>query len=463
MTRAHILVLLAIALPVNAESPGDFAYRIPLTVEGNAAFYRIELPAPVYEGRMRRDLGDLRVFNRDGEAVAFAFLPRPAVARASGAALELPYFPLRAESTRQDVGDLAITLTRTAAGTTVNLATRDGRIVAAERLIGYLVDARDAKEALAALTLAIPQGANVTTRMRVESSEDLVAWRTIASGAPILSLEFAGRRLTRDRIEIAPTNAKFFRITFEAGQPTPEFASVRAESSDRPLEAPRQWRDVAGMAVRDAPGNYEFDLGGTFPVDRVTLLLPEMNTVAPAELLVRASTNDEWRPITSAVFYRLRQDSGETVSPPLAVGNGTYRYWQVRIDPKAGGIGTESPRLSFGWYPGAIVFAARGNAPFELAYGNARVAPASLPIETLVPGYDGAKRESVSFPSAHAGSVNAAPSNRMLEEPLDTKRWLLWASLALGASVLGWMAYSLSRQMRKPISSNADEPPSDAR
>ena len=31
--------------------------------------------------------------------------------------------------------------------------------------------------------------------------------------------------------------------------------------------------------------------------------------------------------------------------------------------------------------------------------------------------------------------------------PPDVKRWMLWASLALGAVVLGWMAWRLSREL----------------
>src|SRR5205823_15133288 len=71
----------AFALSASAESPSDFAYRIPLVTRGDAAFFRVELPPPVYEGAVRRDLGDLRIFNGDGSPVAFAFLPRPALTR----------------------------------------------------------------------------------------------------------------------------------------------------------------------------------------------------------------------------------------------------------------------------------------------------------------------------------------------------------------------------------------------
>jgi hypothetical protein len=261
---------------------------------------------------------------------------------------------------------------------------------------------------------------------------------------------------------MAPTTSIYLGVGFEAGHPAVELAEIRGEARDRAVEAPRQWRDIVGVAVRDAPGTYEFDLGGTFPVDRVSLVLPEQNTVAPTELFARASPKDEWRALASTVFYRLRQDGGEAVNPALALA-GDYRYWKARVDPKSGGLGTEPPRLSFGWYPGVVVFAARGNGPFELAYGSARAVASALPIETLVPGYDRAKRDGASFPSARSGALSVEPSGTALEVPIDAKRWLLWASLGLAAVVLGWMAFSLSRQLRDTKTSRTDVPPSDTR
>ena len=463
MIRAHAVLWMAmLALGAHAETPSDFAYRIPLTTDASAPFFRIDLPPAVYEGVVRRDLGDLRVFNGEGAPVAFAFLPRPASVREAGANFELPFFPLRAESGRQGLADVAISIRRTSAGTTVDLATRDGKPIPAERLAGYLIDASNASEPIAALTLPLRSGANVMTRVRIDASDDLAGWRTIIAGAPLLALEFGERRLTRERIEIAPTTAKYLRVAFEPGQPVAELAEIRGEARDRAVEAPRQWRDVVGVAVHNAPGTYEFDLGGTFPVDRVSLVLPEQNTVAPTELFVRASPKDEWRALASTVFYRLRQEGGEATNPPLALG-GDYRYWKARIDPKSGGVGTEPPRLSFAWYPGVVVFTARGKGPFELAYGSARAATSALAIDTLVPGYDRAKRDGASFPSAVSGAVSVEQSGAALEVPIDAKRWLLWASLGLAAVVLGWMALSLSRQMRDTKTSRTDVPPSDAR
>jgi hypothetical protein len=454
--------LAAAVFAVHAETPGDYAYRLPLTTTGDAAFFRVDLPAQVYESAVRRDLGDVRVFNAEGGLVAFAFMPRPAAAREAAASVALPLFPLRVETGRSDLGDIAITLKRNAAGTTVDLATRDGKSVASERLVGYLIDASDLKEPLSALSLPLPAGANVTTQVRVEASDDLAAWRNVVT-APLVELEFGGRRLSRDRIELPSVSAKYLRLTFEARQAAPELTSVRGEFADRAVEAPRQWRNAAGVADTEHANAYTFDLGGTFPVDRIALALAEQNTVAPAQVLARATSKDEWRPIASTVFYRIRQDGGEATNPPLAIRGGDYRYWQIVVDPKAGAVGAKAPQLSAGYYPGTIVFAARGNGPFELAYGSARAAPAALPIETLVPGYDRANPPSPAFPLARTGAPNAAPAGHALETPVDAKRWLLWGSLALASIVLGWMAFSLSQQMRRapPASTEGanDRPP----
>jgi hypothetical protein len=305
------------------------------------------------------------------------------------------------------------------------------------------------------VTLPLPAGANVTTQVRVEASDNLAAWRNVVS-APLVELEFGGRRLTRDRIELPSEPAKYLRLTFEASRPALELTSVRGEFADRAVEAPRQWRDVAGVTDSEHANAYRFDLGGTFPVDRITLALTEQNTVAPAQVFVRATTKDEWRPIAAAVFYRVRQEGGEATNPPLAIHGGDYRYWQIIVDPKAGVAGAKSPQLSAGYSSGTIVFAARGNAPFELAYGSARAVPAALPIETLVPGYDRASPPLTRFPLAGTGVPNGAPAGHALDAPVDTKRWLLWGSLALASIVLGWMALSLSHQMRRAPPASTD-------
>ncbi|MET0917070.1 MAG: DUF3999 domain-containing protein, partial [Burkholderiales bacterium] len=384
--------------------------------------------------------------------VPIAFLARPAAAREVAAPVALPMFPLRVDRDRRDLGDLTMTVRRDAAGTTVNLATRDGAAVAGERLAGYLVDASAMSAPPAALTLTLPEGANVSTRVRVEGSDDLAAWRVLNGYAPVLAVEFGGRRLALDRVELAPGPAKYLRVTTAPGQPPLEIAGARGEVADRLIEPARQSRKVEGVADKANPGDYLFDLGAALPVDRIALDLPEINTVVPAQVYARRDPKDEWRAVGATVFYRLKhQDINETTSPPWPVATAPARYWKVSVDARSGGLGNKPPALTALWIPQALVFAARGGGPFELAYGSAQAKPVALPIATLVPGFD-ARVTPATFEVATAGAATTPPALAALRQPIDVKRWLLWAALGLATLVLGWMAYALGRQMRRPAS-----------
>jgi hypothetical protein len=434
------------ALPALADTPSDYAYRMALDTDDDGAFVAFELPADVYERIVRADLGDLRVFNSTGAAVPHAFLPHRQATREARGSASLPLFPLYVDAARADATDVAITVRKGAQGTAVDVATRDGQPIAAQRLAGYLVDASDVKEPITALTLPFAAATNVTTRIRIDASDDLATWRTVASDAPLLDLEYAGRRLTRSRVDVGRAAAKYLRLTWAAGQPASELASVTVEYGERNSEAPRQWRSVTGTPVADKPGEFEFDLGGLFPADRVTLELPEMNTVAPATLLTRAESSNPWLPAASGVFYRLRQAGGDVENPPFALTVPARRYWLVRVDAKSGGTGAQPPRLSVGWHPHVVVFAARGDGPFELAYGSRRTAPSAFAIDTLVPGFD-RENPRKGFVAARVGVPIAAPASAALREPMDVKRWTLWGALIVATVVLGWMALRLSRRI----------------
>jgi hypothetical protein len=447
MTIARVIAattLWAAASIAGAEAPADFAQRQPLATSADKAFQRIELPDSVYDGAGRPDLGDLRVFNADGGLVAYAFVPRPAPVVSGAPRRTLALFPLTVDTTRPETGDLSINVRRDAAGTTVDVRSRDGTPVTGTRVVGYLIDAGANEAPLVALVLPLPPGATVNARLRIDASDDLDRWRTVVADAPLLSLEFNGRRLTRDRIELPPLQARYLRITWLAAA-GPELTAVEGAVGDRIVERPRRVRKAPGTADGEA---FVFDLGAALPVDRLTLELPEVNTVAPIVWEARMNVQDKWRYVGAAVAYRLRGDAGETVDAGYALAATTIRYVRARIDPKAGGVGATPPTLAAGWYPQEIVFAARGNDPFELAYGSRTAAPVALSIVTLVPGYVSGKPLPDNVGTATLSATPSAVNRAALREPLDIKRWLLWGTLVAASLLLGYMALRLSRQVR---------------
>lgn len=461
MRYAIVLAAFVPALAA-AERPQDFAYGIPLGLEGREAFYQVEVPRAVYEGVLRADLGDVRVFNAAGEAVPHAFRERVTSSKAPPAAVKATLFPLRTDAPAGIEG-LDLRVERTGGRTVVNLHTRDGKPAGGTKLIGYVADASGVEGPVRAVVLELPANAdNVMTRVRLEASDDLRQWATLASGASVLRLAAGGERLEQLRIEFPARKAKYLRLTWPGRAAPLELAGLAVEPGETIVEVTREWREAAGTAVKDAPGEFEFDLGGQFPVDRLRVALPQPNTVAVIDIFARAKPADPWRRVTGTTVYRLNREGDELKSPDIAIGGTTDRYWRMKIDPRGGGIGSGQPVFAAGWVPHRVVFAARGEAPFQLAYGSRDAKPAAYAIATLIPGYKddasldlrpaqaGEKSQAVAVGAARTAPPQALGGTAATRERIDWKRWALWASLVLGVAVLGWMAFRLGRQMSKP-------------
>ncbi len=309
-----------------------------------------------------------------------------------------------------------------------------------------------------ALELEVKSKASYAAKVDIEASDDLSSWRTVASGAPLLSLQHAGANLEQKRVEFSSRKPKYFRITWSGMPQGAVLGALLAEPGDARVDASRQWETLSGSAVANKPGDYAFDSQGVFPVDRVRFELPQANTVAQVQLASRGRGDAPWRPVTRGIAYRLRRDATEGSSAELVIGENADRYWLLSVDQRGGGLGAGEPKLLLGWIPNDIVWVARGNPPFTLAYGSRDAKPSAYAIESLVPGYRRdadldakvASAEAVPVKSAAADSPAVLGGQKVLEERIDVKRWTLWASLVAGVAFLGWMAWRLMKQMGGP-------------
>ena len=467
------LLLLATAAAPAAERPGEYAYGARLEADGKEAIYEVVLPAAVYRGVAFADLRDVRVFNGGGEVVPHAWRARRMQGVENEAPATLTLFPLKAE-TGAALESLSIRVRRGAGGAvSVDVGGSTAGGAATMRTAGYLVDLTQFERGLQALELAweaAPGG--FAGRLRVDGSDDLGSWRQLVAAAPLVDLEVAGQRLQQKRVELPRQKVKYLRLAWVPqgdGTPLPELTGVRAELVARSVEAQREWASVESTRG-EKPGEYLFDTGGHFPVDRVRVHLPEPNTVVQLELLARDRSDQPWRRITNGVAYRLRKGDGEIESPDLAAGPTSERYWLLRVDQRGGGLGSGAPRLEAGWVPHQLVFAARGSAPFQLAYGKRDAQAAAYAIETLVPGFRedaGATIRAAKAADAQTINVQAAKALAPTElggearrlEVIDWKRWSLWGALVLGVVILGGMAWRLAKQLDKPAPAARDENP----
>ncbi|MEP7247666.1 MAG: DUF3999 family protein, partial [Gammaproteobacteria bacterium] len=453
---------------------------------------------------------DLRVFNGHGEVVPYA-LERPypqATVQRNGESL--PLFTLRGDAVkaldavrlRIQSGPTTINLeipatnTQVTGGKTVG-ASAPVSTDAAGPVTSYIVDGRSLDLPIAFLQIAWPEdAADFAGRVQVEASDDLGAWRTVVLAAPIANLRAGEARLVERRVEMPPTQAKFWRLSW-AGPAAPfEITNVIAEPARGRVDVERATLAVTGRPARDErpeakpgetkPGEFEFDLGARMPVDRVNIELPEQNSVVELLLFSRAAPNDAWRMVTQSGFYRLRTVNGVVNTQPAnlapaaiggepgvpAVGGGAQpanvtptlerntdltngaisiepnadRYWLARADARSAGMGRGAPQLRVGWLPHDIVFLARGDGPFTLAYGSGSAGSATASLGSIP--------STVAITRAQLAEARTLGGESKLQrapepgEPISWQRVLLWAALAAGVALLAFMAYRLAKDLK---------------
>jgi hypothetical protein len=417
-------------------SPKNFAYGQLAIPARDAAAYRFALPLTVYQNTYREDLGDLRVFNAEGVVVPFS-LSRP-ITQSSihKTPTPVPLFPLH-EGARILIDGVHLTIN--SAGSAVNLQTQNGATTNAA-VRQYLLDARTLDATLSALQLSWPDAASeYIGRLSVEVSDDLSAWRSLVGLAPIANLRANGQTLVENRVELPPTKAKFWRLSWVGIAPSFELTSVLAEPAAGLTEPNRASLDVNGVADPKNPREYDFDLGAHPPVSRVNVLLPDPNSVFDVELSTRSAASAPWRVIVHSGFYRLKAPDAEQQNSTLEVSPDTDRYWRARIIG-AGSPPQSPPRLRVEWIPNEVTFLAQGHAPFLLAYGNASASRAEADL-THLPNTLEAAPAALGPPQVSGGAARLIA----IPAPFPLTRAALWSALLLAVVVLGWMAYRISR------------------
>lgn len=431
----------------------DYAYVAPIVVPRAAPTYVLPVPVDVYRTIAFAGLTDVAVVNGLGELVPYA-IRRPGVDPAAApSVLALPLYPL-ADARAEPPPALRL---RLQSGTTsVDIATSAAvaGAPAASAAGAYLLDARAATGTLTHLAVTWPGDApDFSAHVRVESGRDVDHFATLVQGIALVNLHYANQSFVRAEFDVPPTVGPFLRISWEGTPPRTALTGVTATQSSAAPE-PARTLSYADAVPGSAPGEYDFDLGARLPVDRLTLVLPEPNTVADAEFLSRDSSHGVWKSVAHARLYRLAVDGAADLSnAPVPVAPERARYWRVRIAGAGGGLGRGTPRLEAGWRADEVLFVARGAPPFSLVFGNGAAGPTAvaesvLRLDAPATGASGPRRAVEPVP-ATLGPVGELGGEDRLVVPTggpDRRRWLLWTVLIAGVALLAWMALGIARE-----------------
>ncbi len=444
------------ALSATSATPASFAHQTPIGLTGSGPFYQLVLPMAVYLGLQRNDLGDLRVFNAQGEVVPHALL-RPATTSVTQAReTPVPMFPILGSEDPQEA--LALEVRRSQDGTLVSLRTSTVRTPPTGVVRGAVLDSSRIQGDVRALRLSIGAASTPFHALSVETSDDLQQWRVLKSDAQLVRLEHAGQRIEKTTVEWDSPAGKYLRLLWRAPEHAPAITGAAVYTEQIAVNrAPMLWSDpLSPQAAQN--DTYDYTLPGRLPLEQLRIGLAEPNTLVPVHLqrfvpgTSRRRHPDTWSSLTRTVVFRLDSPQGEVTSPDIAVNYPALDRLRLVVDGRSGGLGDTPPTLRIGFVPHILVFLPRGAGPYTLAWGSATVKDAALPVSTLVPGYrpDQALIASpADLPSLDRNAVLPRAHGAAADTPTTRSKGVLWAVLMAGLLVLAGMTFLLVRQIKQ--------------
>lgn len=449
-----LLTLLSAALPAQENPPrsGDFAYGIPLEVDGDGALYSLPLPQEVYRFATRGDLGDVRIFNGYGEIVPHLLQRNETIKKALREPVALRFFPLYRDEPWEGQSK-HIRIADDGQGTIIDIERQpEERESKQGPVVHYLIDASPLSAPIEKLRFdwnEVEEGFLVSVNL--EYSNDLVHWHHLIYEATLADLTHDGYRLRQQSITLPSQEARYYRLSWPLGERGRRLTSINAvvkRTVDRP---PYQWLPLSPESDTAQQGTYYFTLPGRYPVERIRVVLPQSNTVARVRLYSRSgNSNAPWRLRYQGLLYTLMRDGHSLQNEDIPVSGVGDSLWRLDVVQEGGGLGRGQPQLQMGWVPHRLLFVARGEMPFTLAFGAATVTPPASDMTSLVAKLESQPEEEGFIKLGHAGGLFELGGERRLQppvSPLPWKKWLLWAVLIFGVLALAWMGRSLYRQM----------------
>jgi len=432
-----------------AEQAGDYATQVPLTLSGEGPWYRLEVPMALRLAARFGDLRDVRVFNAEGQAQAYALTAGSAERSETNTATAVKWFPLYAAADAP-AGAPSVRVQRTTTGTIVEVGPE--AVTATDKpnqvLRGWLLDASAIDAPLNKLSLDWTSEQDGFQRFSIEASDDLQTWTPWEDGQ-IARLAFADERIEQRDTTLPGQRARYLRLLWLAPQKAPVLVSAELSSTTHSsVAAPVSWSDgLPTTRVKD--GEYTLDLPVPLPLELLRVELTQANTLAPVTVSTRRDSKDSWQSLTRGLLYRLPENGKDVIHDELQLPGQWVQHLRLQVDPRGGGLGQAAPTVRIGLRSTQLVFLARGSAPYVLALGNASGTANNLPLSTLIPGYDDKRLASLGI--AKAGTPVAAPSVTQTASPaanVDWQRYGLWAVLLVGVALLVGMALSLLKAQK---------------
>lgn len=442
--RAIYVLLVGLLLGAQSqaqEQPGDYAMQVPLALAGEGPWFRLEIPMALHFAAKYGDLRDVRVFNAEGQTLAYALVAGQAESPGNQQEHMVKRFPLYAEQGSDSTAP-NLRVQRSSGGTLIELLDDADNPPRPALLRGWLLDASALEDPLVQLRLDWDSAEDGFQRFSIEASDDLKTWQSWGSGQ-LARLSFAGERVEQRQVELPGRKARYLRLLWQSPQQAPQLTAASLQSQQS-APAPLVWSQPL-VATRSEDGQYQWQLPLALPLQRLHVELSQANSLAPIRVSARSEAKGAWRPLAQGLLYRLPENGVEVRQDELPLPGWAVQQLRVQVDERGGGLGSEPPQIKVAVRATQLVFLQRGSPPYRLVLGRAGGESAALPLATLIPGYQPQRLRLLGTAEVQLPAGGNAQQAQAVSRN-DWERWGLWLVLMLGVALLALMAVSLLRR-----------------
>jgi len=449
ITRFFIALVLCIShLQAQDLVPDDFAKALLLEINGDSAIYEVKLPNDVYETVVRRDLGDIRVFNANEERVPHT-LRKPEQNEHKETRVVLPFFPIYGSNDKNTSNELNFEIEEN--GAIVSLYERDGAVRAENIDIKtYVIDTSKIGKKISSLEFELTgAGDNYVKKLSIEQSKDLTKWRRFLNNGALTRLQYGEHQLQFNRVDLPQYRDKYLRFLWHDASDDIQINAIYAIIKRTEKKSNQSWQSRKGILVDEKPQVYEFDNGGNFPINSFNIELADTNTLIEAQLKSRLESSSKWVQRYAGLFYNLQIEGNRVQNDFIGISTVDDRYWRLELKTDDG-MGSIPPKFRFAWTGHSLFFLARGSGPFTLAYGSGKAEPTEKPVESLLNVLNNKSQKNF-VGIAYVGRSFELSGDAAKDRHFDIswQRTILWFILASGVFILGFMALRLLQQMNQ--------------
>ncbi len=440
-----VLASLLLSASVAAATPADYANEWTLSTDKTDA-YAITLDEGIYRQVTRKDLSDLAAFNADGEELAFGPLPSaysaPARKWHDAVWFALPVQPMNAPN----VGDLQLHVTRSTDGTLSLDSTLSGTANSAAKAgtQDVLIDVRAKDRLIEAISFDfIDNAPDFSASIEVEASDDLKNWHSVVTDAPLASFHQHDQYLLRRMVEFDAQSVAYLRVHASTPLPVLAMHQLQRDTGNEPARAAFD----AAFVRRD--GNaFIYRLPACIAVERVSIALADDNEVAHFKVSERERGESDWRQFGDYTAFRLRGAGIMLDAEPMDIDGVRFGEWRIDSDANI----AKPPHLRFDYRPESWVVLTHGLAPYVIVAGSHRAQRSTFPIEALIGQLRAHYGQQWRPPTIGHGAMRASAGEAALHgwNATESRTWMLWGVLVLGAGAVMFMVIGLLRSPQKP-------------